>query len=101
MLYDELAAGHPIPYSFFDVDGGHAVVCDGYDADDYFHFNFGWSGVSDGFYSLSAIYPIAQGNGSYSGSSTYGYGHGALFGLVPNRGGQRANRVQQEFLYLG
>ena len=101
MLYDELAAGHPIPYALFDVDGGHAVVCDGYDADDYFHLNFGWSGVSDGFYSLSAIYPIAQGNGSYSRSSHFGYGHGAVFGLVPNRGGQRASRVQQEYLFLG
>ena len=101
MLYDELAAGHPIFYSFYEVGGGHAVVCDGYDVDDYFHFNFGWSGLSDGFYSLSAIYPIEQGSGSYWRSSTYGSNHGALFGLVPNRGGQRANIIQLGELYLG
>jgi hypothetical protein len=32
-------------------DGGcHAFVCDGYDDNDYFHFNLGWGGSSDGWY---------------------------------------------------
>lgn len=34
--------------------GGHSFVCDGYDSDGKFHFNFGWYGGSDGFYVLSA-----------------------------------------------
>lgn len=28
----------------------HALVCDGYTSKDYFHFNYGWGGVADGYY---------------------------------------------------
>ena len=43
--------------------GAHAYVCDGYDSDDYFHFNFGWSGSWNGFYSveMSGLLGDAQG----------------------------------------
>ncbi len=49
---------------------GHAFVCDGYEnrgaAGDgphkfYFHFNFGWEGVDDGYFLLSAIGPVYGG----------------------------------------
>jgi hypothetical protein len=36
---------------------GHAFVCDGYQDSSYFHFNFGWSGSSDGYYYTSLLYP--------------------------------------------
>ncbi|MCX6204764.1 MAG: C10 family peptidase [Bacteroidetes bacterium] len=43
LLQTELQAGRPILYRGSDYyDGGHAFVCDGYDADGNFHFNFGW-----------------------------------------------------------
>ena len=29
-------------------DGGHAFILDGYATNDYFHFNFGWSGYNNG-----------------------------------------------------
>ncbi len=32
--------------------GGHNVVVDGYNSDDYFHLNFGWGGSSNGWYLL-------------------------------------------------
>lgn len=32
--------------------GGHAFVGDGYNSDGYLHYNFGWGGMCDGFYSL-------------------------------------------------
>ena len=32
--------------------GGHAIVCDGYDTSDLYHLNMGWSGYSNGWYSL-------------------------------------------------
>ena len=28
----------------------HALVCDGYTSNNYFHFNYGWGGASDGWY---------------------------------------------------
>ena len=41
MLKNDLNAGRPIIYSGYG-DGGHCFVCDGYDEDEYFHFNWGW-----------------------------------------------------------
>ncbi len=39
----------PLYYSGQSPEGGHAFVCDGYDADDFFHFNWGWGGASNGY----------------------------------------------------
>lgn len=45
-----LYVGHP------DGSGdGHALICDGYTSNNYFHFNYGWGGQTDGFYKLSGI----------------------------------------------
>ena len=52
-LIKELQAGRPVFYSGkrpSDEGGGHALVCDGYTSNNYFHFNFGWGGASDGYY---------------------------------------------------
>jgi len=51
MLQANLDNGWPMYYSGFSSSGGHAFVCDGYQ-DDKFHFNFGWGGSSDGYYTL-------------------------------------------------
>ena len=39
----------PIYYSGHSEEGGHAFICDGYDTDGLFHFNWGWGGSSNGF----------------------------------------------------
>lgn len=39
----------PIYYSGHGDSGGHAFICDGYDADGLFHFNFGWGGSSNNY----------------------------------------------------
>jgi hypothetical protein len=36
--------GRPLIIGLGGNGGGHFVVCDGYDSDDYFHFNWGWPG---------------------------------------------------------
>ncbi len=55
-LRTELNAGRPVPYVGFPEQGdGHALVCDGYTSNNYFHFNYGWGGATDGFYRLSAV----------------------------------------------
>ena len=56
MIKAELDAGRPILYSASDPSaGGHAFVCDGYNADGLFHFNFGWYGTCDGWYRSTAL----------------------------------------------
>lgn len=54
IIYDDLALGRPIVYSgVHSTNGGHAIVLDGYRAsDNKFHFNFGWGGQGDGYYTL-------------------------------------------------
>ena len=61
MLRAELDLSHPIYYSGSNGSSGHAFVCDGYDDNGDFHFNFGWSGSADAFYST---YDVNGFNGS-------------------------------------
>jgi len=61
MLRAELDQGHPIYYSGANGDSGHAFVCDGYDDSDRFHFNFGWSGSGDAFYTTYDVNGFNQG----------------------------------------
>lgn len=44
----------PTIFSGAGVLGGHGFVVDGFKAD-YFHFNFGWSGLGNGYFLLPAI----------------------------------------------
>ena len=52
LLKADLDQSHPIYYSGSSSSVGHAFVCDGYDENDLFHFNFGWSGSGDNYYTL-------------------------------------------------
>jgi len=56
LLKADIDVGHPLYYSGYSPteQAGHAFVCDGYQGDN-FHFNFGWSGSGNGYYSLSDV----------------------------------------------
>lgn len=77
LMRKNLAASRPVVYSGFGT-GGHTFVMDGYKEDDYFHFNFGWSGFADGWYLMSAVNP---------GSSDYNSSQSAIVGIVPDDSG--------------
>ena len=53
-VYNSLKAGSPMLYSgTHPTSGGHAVVLDGYRASTgTYHFNFGWGGQGDGWYTI-------------------------------------------------
>ena len=55
MIYTNLSSGRPLLYSGSNPSsGGHAVVLDGYQASTgLFHFNFGWGGQGDGYYTVN------------------------------------------------
>ncbi len=56
LLKNDLNNGLPVYYSGRDDDnGGHAFVCDGYDDSDNFHFNFGWGGYQNGYYTVNDV----------------------------------------------
>ena len=52
-LKGELDEGAPFMYGGSGSYGGHVWVCDGYQDDDYFHFNWGWGGQQNGFYTIT------------------------------------------------
>ncbi|MAE08563.1 MAG: hypothetical protein CL661_07360 [Bacteroidetes bacterium] len=81
MVRADLDAGRPIVYAGFGSGGGHAFVCDGYDAGDYFHFNWGWGGYYDGYFHIDALDPGGTGTGG--GTGGYNSGHQAIFEMVP------------------
>ena len=64
MLKAELDQSRPVYYSGANGDSGHAFVCDGYDNNDLFHFNFGWSGSGDNYYSIYDVNGFSSGQAS-------------------------------------
>ena len=84
MVRADLDASRPLVYAGFG-NGGHCFVCDGYDNSDMFHFNWGWDGQNDGYFSLSALNPGSGGAGG--GSYSFTNNQQAIFGLEPTDGG--------------
>lgn len=90
MVYDNLRTCGPVLYAGSNDSAGHAFVCDGYRSEDgYFHFNWGWSGYSDGYFLLNALDPDNQG----IGGSTAGYNNGQSIVLGIKKPGGSAKPV--------
>lgn len=85
MVYDNIKNVGPVIYNGSSIDGGHSFVCDGYDGKGYFHFNWGWGGISDGYYVLDSLNPETQGIGGSEGG--FNYRQGAVFNMQPDKGG--------------
>ncbi len=85
MLKAELDASRPLLYCGQDPSGtsaGHAFVCDGYNSSNYFHFNWGWAGHFNGYFSLSNLDTGAN-NEAGSGNGVYTADQAAIFGIEP------------------
>ena len=67
MIYKDLSEGLPVLYAGQGTAGGHQFICDGYSSDGYFHFNWGWGGMSNGYFLLTALNPASLGVGGGSG----------------------------------
>ena len=72
-LKNHIDWGFPVIYR----GKGHSFVCDGYNSDGRFHFNWGWADSSiNGYYSINQLNP----NSHYYANRT----HAAIFYLHPN-----------------
>lgn len=79
MLKKELDEQRPVFYVGTDTAySGHAFVCDGYDEDEYFHFNWGWPFFSDGYYIIDDLNPYANGHNYHFNNDV-----GAIVGCKP------------------
>ena len=75
LIYEDLREGCPIIYSGNRRGDGHAVVIDGYDSSlDLFHFNFGWGGSGDGYYTVD----------DETGMNGYNQGQQCVCRIVPH-----------------
>ncbi len=71
----DLDAGHPIEYGGYgNANSGHDWVCDGYDANNNFHMNWGWGGLDDGYYTVTSLNP---------GTDDFSLNQEAIIGIKP------------------
>ena len=84
-IYNSLRDFGPVIYGGQAMIGGHSFVCDGYDTDGYFHFNWGWGGVSDGYFLLDALDPEVHGIGG--ADSAFNFMQDAVVDIRPDRSG--------------
>lgn len=96
LLKTELDAGRPILYEGFGSGGGHCFVADGYDKNNYFHFNWGWGGYCDAYFRINALDP--EGTGIGGGSGGYNSGQGAVIGIEPPSGNQTYNLQFSDYI---
>ncbi len=80
ILKNELNNGRPFQLLGLDsiAGGGHSWVCDGYEANNLFDMNWGWSGRDNGYYALGALNP---------GTNNYNSDRRALIGIQPPHNG--------------
>ncbi|NDW11610.1 T9SS C-terminal target domain-containing protein [Bacteroides sp. 214] len=90
----ELAENRPIYYNGRSPSVGHAFVVDGYDANNFFHLNWGWGGYNNGYFLLTALNPDGQGTGGGSGGG-YNMSQGMIIGI------QKPNANSKYVSHLG
>jgi hypothetical protein len=85
LVYSELAEGRPMIYNgTAGSGGGHSFVCDGYEYGNYFHINWGWGGMGNGYFQLSILNPSASGIGGSSSAEGYNMKQNIVYNIIPN-----------------
>lgn len=89
LIRREIDEGRPVSYGGGSPHGAHEFVCDGYDSDGYFHFNFGWGGYNNGYFLTTA--------------TGYDSSPGMTFNIAPEHGGQPQLefRTTEDFIHDG
>ncbi len=90
MLKNEIDNKRPVLYSgYYTIlglgKGGHTFVCDGYNDENYFHFNWGWGGLYDGYFLTKVLNPGTGGAGS--GAGTFNETQSAIINIIDKEGG--------------
>ena len=79
LLKESFDMGWPVLYSGAEPNAGygHAFICDGYDDNDMFHFNWGWGGSQDGMFLIDGIDYTSNARGVFNFVPTDVYGNTA------------------------
>ena len=95
MVYQELAAGRPMIYNgTAGSGGGHSFICDGYEYGNYFHINWGWGGMGNGYFQLAIMNPYASGIGGSSSAEGYNMKQNIVYNVIP--GGTPPHEDEEE-----
>lgn len=62
-IVSELQNDRPVVMAGYNTSYGHAFVLDGCNPDGYFHVNWGWGGMSNGYFNINYLSPSEQGIG--------------------------------------
>ena len=84
LMQKELDEERPILYGGYSSGGGHQFVLDGYAADNFYHVNWGWSGISNGYYLLTVMNPPQQGAGGSVSKDGFTMRQDAIIGIQPD-----------------
>ncbi len=57
VIESELQSGRPVIYNGMNDSEGHSFIADGFDNNNLIHFNWGWGGYYNGYYSIDSIVP--------------------------------------------
>ena len=88
-IANDLQAGRPVYVSGSTVNQeGHAFVCDGMKSDGFLHINWGWNGMADGYFTISALAPEVQGTGGSASNLAFTEGVDVYTNIKPNEGGK-------------
>lgn len=97
-IFEELNARRPVMFQGVgDLSGamGHFFVLDGYEAaTGKFHFNWGWAGMYDGYFEITALQPGEGGIGGGVGS--FDYMQNIFLRVQPETLGEYVSRFEAE-----
>ncbi len=88
----ELQEGRPVLAYGRSSLGGHAYVFDGMDENGFIHVNWGWGGMSNGYFNTSVLTPPMQGIGGADGG--FNYSQRIITGIRPAVGQQADYHVE-------
>ena len=95
MIRTELDARRPVLYSGQTLNNeGHAFICDGYDNAGYYHMNWGWQGMANGYYLIvgtDALKPDVSSTGGGTVGLGYTEGNDMIIGIQKAQAGSSYN----------
>ena len=99
-LLAELDERRPALICGTGLGGAHAFVADGYDSNNFVHINWGWGGISDGYFNINYLDPDNLGTGGGSGAfkwtQTFTTAYPNRTGLTPEREQLRLDYMSQD-----
>ena len=80
-IYNDLAQGLPVWTAGHSMPGRHSFLIDGYSYDDFFHINWGWEGLCNGYFRLAPLNAFNTSTGHAYAKQYY-----AMIGSIPDDG---------------